>query len=71
MMEVTFSDSFNKTFRKRIRGTPAETVFLEKLEVFIQQPFNPQLITYKLSGRLKDLWSFSIEYDLRVLFFFH
>ena len=26
--------------------------------------------THKLSGKLKGLWSFSIEYDLRVVFFF-
>jgi mRNA-degrading endonuclease YafQ of YafQ-DinJ toxin-antitoxin module len=28
------------------------------------------LKTHKLSGRLKDLWSFKISYDMRVVFYF-
>lgn len=43
---------------------------MQKLELFINDPFHPQLRTHKLSGNLKDLWSFSIEYDLRVVFHF-
>ena len=33
-------------------------------------PFDPKLRTHKLSGKLKDLWSFSVEFDLRVVFQF-
>lgn len=40
------------------------------MELFINDPFEAKLKTHKLSGKLKDLWSFSIEYDLRVVFFF-
>jgi mRNA-degrading endonuclease YafQ of YafQ-DinJ toxin-antitoxin module len=40
------------------------------LELFIYDPFDSKLKTHKLSGKLKRLWSFSIEYDLRVVFFF-
>jgi hypothetical protein len=32
--------------------------------------FDQRLRTHKLSGRLKDLWSFSVEYDLRIVFAF-
>jgi len=32
--------------------------------------FEPQLKTHKLTGKLQDLWSFSIDYDLRVIFYF-
>ncbi len=28
------------------------------------------LKTHKLSGRLQELWSFSVEYDLRIVFYF-
>lgn len=28
------------------------------------------LRTHRLSGKLKELWSFSVEYDVRVIFFF-
>jgi addiction module RelE/StbE family toxin len=40
------------------------------VELFKNNPFDPKLRTHKLSGKLKDLWSFSIEYDLRVIFSF-
>lgn len=40
------------------------------MELFIYDPFDSKLKTHKLSGKLKRLWSFSIEYDLRVVFFF-
>jgi len=38
--------------------------------IFMQDPYHPKLRTHKLTGSLQDLWSFSIEYDLRVIFFF-
>ena len=44
--------------------------FWQKVEHFIQDPFEPQLKTHKLTGKLQDLWSFSIDYDLRVIFYF-
>lgn len=33
-------------------------------------PFALSLKTHKLSGKLKDLWSFSLDYDERILFYF-
>jgi mRNA-degrading endonuclease YafQ of YafQ-DinJ toxin-antitoxin module len=47
-----------------------ETQFWERVELFKSNPFDPKLKTHRLSGKLKDLWSFSIEYDLRVVFYF-
>ncbi|HAX78274.1 MAG TPA: hypothetical protein DCY88_21245 [Cyanobacteria bacterium UBA11372] len=32
--------------------------------------FEKSLKTHKLSGKLKEFWSFSIEYDERILFYF-
>jgi addiction module RelE/StbE family toxin len=69
-MEVSFSDSFKKVFQKRIKSTEIENEFWNRLEIFINDPFEAKLKTHKLSGKLKDLWSFSIEYDLRVVFYF-
>ena len=69
-MEVSFSDSFKKAFQKRIKSTEIENEFWNRLEIFINDPFEAKLKTHKLSGKLKDLWSFSIEYDLRVVFYF-
>lgn len=69
-MEVSFSSSFKKAFKKRIKGTNSETEFWNRLELFTIDPFSPKLRTHKLSGRLKELWGFSIEQDLRVVFYF-
>ncbi len=69
-MEVSFSETFKKTFKKRIKGTNTEITFWQKLEIFVSNPFDSKLKTHKLSGKLKGLWSFSIEYDIRVVFYF-
>jgi len=69
-MEVAFSDSFKKAFKKRVKMTELESEFWKKFELFIREPFAPQLKTHKLTGKLKDSWSFSVEYDLRVIFYF-
>jgi addiction module RelE/StbE family toxin len=69
-MEITFSSSFKKAFRKNIHSSEIELLFWEKLSIFINNPFDSQLKTHKLSGKLKELWSFSIEYDTRVIFYF-
>jgi len=69
MTEVAFSSSFKRAFKRRIKGNAVlEARFWEKLEIFQSNPFDQRLRTHKLSGRLKDLWSFSIEYDLRIVF---
>ncbi len=69
-MEVSFSESFKKAFKKRVKSTEIEAEFWISLELFLNDPFDSSLKTHKLSGKLKDLWSFSLEYDLRVVFFF-
>jgi mRNA-degrading endonuclease YafQ of YafQ-DinJ toxin-antitoxin module len=69
-MEVSFSDSFKKAFRKRINTTDTEQLFWDKLEVFVSDPFESKLKTHRLSGKLKELWSFSLDYNLRVVFYF-
>ncbi len=71
MIEIAFSSSFKRAFKKRIAGDSVmEARFWERVEAFKANPFDPTLRTHKLSGKLKDLWSFSIEYDLRVIFHF-
>jgi proteic killer suppression protein len=71
MTEIAFSSSFKRAFKRRIKGnTVLETRFWDRVGTFQNNPFDQALRTHKLSGRLKDLWSFSIEYDLRVVFTF-
>jgi addiction module RelE/StbE family toxin len=69
-MEISFSKSFKRSFKKKIEATLLEPDFWFKLDLFVSDPFEQSLRTHKLSGKLKDLWSFSLEYDLRVVFYF-
>ena len=71
MIEVSFSSSFKKAFKKRIgRQSDLKQKFWQKVEKFVLDPFDRSLKTHKLSGRLQELWSFTIDYDVRVLFYF-
>lgn len=71
MTEIAFSTSFKRAFKRRIAGNAAlESRFWERVTLFQNDPFAPQLRTHKLSGQLKDLWSFTVEYDARVIFSF-
>lgn len=71
MIEIAFSSSFKRAFKKRIKNqTEVETKFWKTVEIFIENPFDEKLKTHKLSGKLKDLWSFSVEYNLRIIFHF-
>ncbi|WP_036482618.1 type II toxin-antitoxin system YafQ family toxin [Myxosarcina sp. GI1] len=70
-MKVSFSSSFKRTFKKKIRKKlDLEIKFWQKIERFTIDPYDPSLKTHKLSGKLQELWSFSVDYDLRVLFYF-
>jgi mRNA-degrading endonuclease YafQ of YafQ-DinJ toxin-antitoxin module len=53
-MEVSFSESFKKAFKKRIKSTKIEAEFWIRLEIFIQEPFDAKLKTHKLSGKLNN-----------------
>jgi mRNA-degrading endonuclease YafQ of YafQ-DinJ toxin-antitoxin module len=69
-MEIAFSSSFKKRFQKKIAQTKFEDLFWLKLNLFINNPFDETLKTHKLSGKLSDLWSFSLDYSIRVVFYF-
>ena len=71
MIEISFSSSFKRSFKKKIKGRKEiEDIFWEAASLFIADPFHPSLKTHKLSGKLKKMWSFSVEYDIRVIFYF-
>ena len=71
MIEISFSTSFRKAFKRKVRGNPTlEERFWERIAIFKNNPFDPRLRTHKLTGSMRDRRSFSIDYDLRVLFVF-
>lgn len=72
MVEVTFYPAFIKSYKKKIKNNPIlKNKFIEKLEIFKINPFDSRLRTHKLTGELKELYSFSVDYDNRVFFSFY
>ena len=71
MIKVAYSQSFIKAYKKKIiQNTAIIANFFDRFQIFIHNPFDKSLKTHKLSGKLKDLWAFSLEYDLRIVFYF-
>lgn len=68
--QLNWSSSFKRAFSKRVLNTPNEANFETKLKVFLENPFDPRIKTHKLSGKLKALWAFMVDYDCRVVFTF-
>ena len=70
-MRVSFSSNFKKAYKKRIRFDADKQIkILESISLFMEDPYHAKLRTHKLTGQLKELWSFSVEYDLRIIFYF-
>ncbi len=67
---ILFDNSFEKKFQKyKERITPKQRKDLsDKLEIFIQDIFSESLKNNKLSGWLKDYYSFRISYKDRLKF---
>ncbi len=71
MVEIAFYPAFIKAYRKKIKNNEnLKNKFTEKFEIFKNNPFDTRLRTHKLTGELKELYSFSLDYDHRVIFSF-
>ena len=65
-MIITTSKNFDKQFKKQPKNTKEE--FQARVDIFISDMNNRILNVHKLSGKLKDLWSFNVSGDIRVIF---
>lgn len=65
-MKIYYSSKFAKEYKK----LPLKLKLMaEKREkIFRKDPFNPQLKTHKLTGKLKEYYSFSLDYQYRIIF---
>lgn len=71
MIEITWDQGFKKIYRKKIKNhNDLKRKFWERVEIFTEEPFNTQLRTHKLTGKLEGLWAFSVAFDCRVIFEF-
>ena len=71
MTEIIWDAGFKRGYKKRISPYP---ILLKKFEdalnIFLINPFDSRLKTHKLSGDLKDCWSLSVDFDVRLIFKF-
>jgi len=67
-MEIEYSSHFKNSYKKLTRGIQIKAEVAELL--FRDDPFNPKIKTHKLKGKLKDFYSFSIDFKFRIVFKF-
>ncbi|PIZ73629.1 type II toxin-antitoxin system mRNA interferase toxin, RelE/StbE family [Candidatus Peregrinibacteria bacterium CG_4_10_14_0_2_um_filter_43_11] len=67
-MEIIYTSRFNRVYKKlRIKIK----LLAERQElIFRKNPFDHRLRTHKLTGSLEGFWSFSIDYEYRIIFTF-
>ena len=71
MINLVWGSSFKRAYRRTVKSRPdLKSKISDCLEALAADPFHPSLRTHKLSGKLKGLWAFVVEYDCRVVFRF-
>lgn len=66
--KIFYTSHFEKAL-KRLSSRIQELAHKKDL-LFRENAFAPQLKTHKLTGKLRDLWSYSINRNYRVVFSF-
>lgn len=60
MIKVILDQGFKRSYKRKVKNNDEyKKKFCNTLEIFVKDPFDPQLKTHKLSGKLKGLWVFS------------
>ena len=65
-MEIAITPQFRRMFKKLEPSLQSEA--LEKIDCFEKDTNTDQLRIHKLQGRLKDRYSFSVNYKIRIIF---
>jgi addiction module RelE/StbE family toxin len=70
-MQITYEASFKRDYKKWKKQNPSKDKLLTQvINLFLEDPFHPLLKTHKLKGNLKECYAFTVEYDLRIIFYF-
>jgi proteic killer suppression protein len=71
MIDLVWDNGFKRKYKKKISSnSDKKDNFWEAMEIFSSDPFDSRLRTHKLTGQLKGLWAFTVDYDCRVVFRF-
>ena len=66
MINVLYKPTFIRQYKKLPKLLQEETK--EKINLFLKNPNHIFLKTHKLSGKLKQFYSFSVNYKYRIIF---
>ena len=67
-MKIYYSRRFAKEYKRLSKEV--KLIAEKKEKIFRQNPHHSSLKTHRLSGKLKNFWSFSIKYKYRIVFEF-
>ena len=67
-MKIYYSSKFEREYKKL--PNKIKNMAEKKEKIFRKNPFAPQLETHKLSGRLKEYWTLSVNIKYRIVFEF-
>lgn len=67
MFQITFTEKFKKHY-KLLKDTEKKQ-FKNKLSIFCENPMHPSLRVKKIQG-MKDIFEFSVNMDIRVIWFY-
>jgi addiction module RelE/StbE family toxin len=67
-MKIIYSTKFAREYRKL--PLKIKKLAEKREQIFRKDPFEPSLKTHKLTGKLKEYYSFSINYQYRIIFEF-
>lgn len=67
-MKIIYTTKFAREYKKLSKEIKIEAEIAERY--FRKDPFDSRLKTHKLSGKLKNFWSFSISRSYRIIFEF-
>ncbi len=71
MRTLIWSKTFLRAFTKLMqRRSEFEKDIENTLRILVRDPFDPQLKTHKLKGKLSGTWACSVTYDYRIIFEF-
>lgn len=67
-MHVSYTPTFIRAYKNL--SVELQQEVKERIELFKKNPHHPYLKTHKLKGTLKGRWSFSINFEYRIVFIY-
>lgn len=65
---IRVTSHFTREYKRL--STEIKEIAEARERIFRADAFDPRLWTHKLSGRLNDQWTFSVTYEIRIIFEF-